>query len=75
MSVADVERAVRLVVANVQEHGRWLAGNETAMRYALVDPILWALGWSTWSPLQCRPNLDLSRVPGSGVRVRRLAKR
>ena len=59
MSVADVERAVRLVMANAQEHGQWLAGNETAVRYALVDPILWALGWSTWSPLQCRPNFDL----------------
>ena len=59
MSVADVERAVRLVMANAQEHGQWLAGNETAVRYALVDPILWALGWSTWSPLQCLPNFDL----------------
>ncbi len=61
MSVADVERAVRLVMASAQEHGPWLAGNETAMRYALVDPILWALGWSTWAPLQCRPNFGLGQ--------------
>ena len=61
MSVTDVERAVRLVMANAQEHGRWLAGNEAAMHYALVDPILWALGWSTWSPLQCLPRFDLGQ--------------
>ncbi len=61
MSVADVERAVQLVTANAQEHGQWLAGNETAVRYALVDPILWALGWSTWSPLQCQPNFNLGQ--------------
>ena len=61
MSAADVERAVRLVMANGQEHGRWLAGNATAVRYALVDPILWALGWSTWSPLQCRPDFRLGQ--------------
>ncbi len=56
MSIADVESAVRLVMANAQVHGRWLADDEIAVRYALVDPILWALGWSTWSPLQCLPN-------------------
>ena len=61
MSVTDVERAVRLVMANAQEHGRWLASNEAAVRYALVDPILWALGWSTWSPLQCLPRFDLGQ--------------
>lgn len=61
MSVADVEKAVRLVIANAREHGRWLAGNETAVRDALMDPILWALGWSTWSPLQCRPRFYLGQ--------------
>ncbi len=44
MSIADVESAVRLVMANAQVHGRWLADDEIAVRYALVDPILWALG-------------------------------
>ena len=62
MSVADVERAVRLVMATAQAHGPWLAGNETAVRYALVDPILWALDWSAWSPLQCRPNFKLGKL-------------
>ena len=37
-------------MATSHEHGQWLAGNATAVRYALVDPILWALGWSTWLP-------------------------
>ena len=53
MSVADVERAVRSVALTAQEHGHWLAGNGAAVRHALVEPVLWALGWETWSPLQC----------------------
>ena len=58
MSVADVENAVRLVARAAEEHGLWLAGNETAVRCAPVDPILWAPGWSTRSPLECRPNFN-----------------
>ena len=61
MSVSHVERAVRSVMANAEEHGRWPAGNELAVRYALVDPVLWSLGWSTWSPLQCRPGFNLGQ--------------
>ena len=59
MSVADVERAVRLAIVNARAHAPWFVGNETAVRYALVDPILWALGWSTWLPSQCRPDFKL----------------
>ena len=47
MSVADVEGAVQLALRTVQEYGQWLAGNETAVRYALVDQILPSLGWIT----------------------------
>lgn len=61
MSVADVERAICLTIANAQAHGPCLNGNETAVRYPLVDPILWALGWIIWSPLECRPNFQLSK--------------
>ena len=42
-----------------EEHGQWIAGNETTVRYAMVDPILWSLGWSTWLPAQCVTGLDL----------------
>ena len=61
MSAEDVERAVRLVMENGQQHGQGLAGDEIAVRYALVDPILCSLGWSTWSPLQCRPNFKRNK--------------
>ena len=58
-NVKDVESAVRRVTRSAEEHGRWIAGNETALRYALVDPILWSLGWSTWLPAQCMPEPNL----------------
>ena len=59
MSVAHVERAVRAAMRTAEEHGKWLAYNQTALRYALVDPHLWALGWTIWSPRQCLPNFSL----------------
>ena len=59
MSVAEVESAVQGVMRTAREHGPWLAGNQLAVRYALVDPVLHALGWNTWSPSQCLPNFDL----------------
>ena len=58
-NVKDVESAVRLVTRSAEEHGRWITGSATAVRCALVDPILWALGWSTWLPAQCMPELNL----------------
>lgn len=34
---------------------------ETSMRYRLIDPILWSLGWNTWVPRECEPELDLGQ--------------
>ena len=31
-----------------------MSEHETANRYAVIDPILWALGWQTWLPRECR---------------------
>ncbi len=59
MSETDVEAAVRSVARTAEEHGCWLAGNETALRYALVDPILRGLGWDISSPRQCLPQFRL----------------
>ena len=61
MSVADVEQAVLRVMRAAEKHGDWLPANETTVRYALVDPILWALGRSIWMPLHCLPYHDLGQ--------------
>ena len=54
MSLKDVEKAIR--------HGREVMGRlyflvsdfELSTRYAIIDPIIWALGWETHNPSHCR---------------------
>lgn len=60
MSLANVEQEIRSVVDTLESFGDWLALHEAGTRCALVDPILWALGWSTWRPLECMPGLMLT---------------
>ncbi len=31
------------------------------MKYAVIDPILWSLGWCTWLPWECGPDFRLGR--------------
>ena len=50
MSTADVEEALREIMETVDQSGHLLAEYKAGIRYAIVDPILWALGWSTWLP-------------------------
>ena len=59
MSVNDVKEAVLQISHTADRFGRWLERNNLAMRYAVVDPILWALGWRTWLPQECRPDFQL----------------
>lgn len=40
---ADVEKAIREVVETVDQAGHLCPGHKTGMRYAVVDPIRWAL--------------------------------
>lgn len=40
-------------------HARWLSEDKTRTRCAIIDPILWALGWKIWDPAQCGHNVDL----------------
>ena len=59
MSVADVQQAVLEVMETGGTAGGTLRQNGTGMRYAIIDPILWALGWRTWLPWECQPDYDL----------------
>ena len=59
MSVADVQQAVLEVMEVAGEFADWFADRKADTRYAMVDPILWALGWRTWLPWECRLDFQL----------------
>ena len=61
MSAAAVEEALREIMETVDQSGHLLAEHKAGIRYAIVDPILWVLGWSTWLPWECQPDHDLGR--------------
>ena len=61
MSAVDVEEALHEIMETVDRAGHLLAGHRAGIRSAIVDPILWALGWSTWLPWECQPDHDLGQ--------------
>ena len=56
-AIADVREAL-LEVTNMRHdyEPAWFR-DAIEIRYALIDPILWSLGWHTWLPEECRPDL------------------
>ena len=58
-SVENVERDILDAVQASADFPWWLGQHKNAARCALVDPILWALGWNTALPSQCRPDFPL----------------
>ena len=64
MRLNDVEDAIRNVLRSAEVFGAGLARREALVRSAMVEPILWSLGWRTWLPWECRPDFTLGR-PGS----------
>ena len=71
MSAADVVEALREIMETVDQAGHRLPEHRAGIRYAIVDPILWALGWSTWLPWECQPDYDLGARPGRLRALRR----
>ena len=61
MGVTDVEETLWIVTDTAEEFTHRLNGHPTAVRCALVDPILWSLGWRTYLPGECRPDFGLGR--------------
>ena len=59
--IADVEKAVRGVTQVVHELAGRPSQYEAALRYSMIDPILWSLGWRTWLPWECGPDFTLGR--------------
>ena len=61
MSAADVEAAVRQFMGTLDQSGHLFRRDKAGIRYAIVHPILWALGWSTWLPWEYQPDYNLGR--------------
>ena len=62
MSAAEVEDAIREAMATHHGYAGWLSSDKTRLRCAVIDPILWTLGWSTWLPSECQQNRSLRRT-------------
>ncbi len=54
MSIADVENAVRGMGQILGWYERRVDDPSVAVERSAVDPLLWALDWSTWLPWECR---------------------
>lgn len=61
MSTSALADITRQLLQTHRMCARWLSEDRIRTRYAIIDPILWALGWRTWEPSQCRPNVQLRR--------------
>ena len=59
MTIADVLKTILEVTTIRQEYGSQWFRDAVQVRYALIDPIMWSLGWRTWRPEECRPDLWL----------------
>ena len=65
MRASGLENAIRQLAGTHRTYVRWLSEDKTRTRHALIDPILWALGWRTWDPSQCGHNVSLR--PGGSL--------
>lgn len=60
MPLDELLETVETLRRRIQEHGTALGGNETQTRYALIDPLLRALGWRTDDLSQVIPEYSAS---------------
>ena len=58
---SGVERTLRQVMESAYEITSRPSLSEPAIRYAMIDPILWSLGWRTWLPSECGPDFTLGK--------------
>jgi hypothetical protein len=58
IKVRELLEAIERVRERIERHGSKLSQNEMLTRYALVDPILRALGWDTEDPEQVVPEFQ-----------------
>lgn len=60
MPLEELLETIETLRERIEEHGAALGGNETQTRYALIDPLLRALGWHTDDPSQVVPEYSAS---------------
>ena len=60
MPLEDLLELVETLRKRIGEHGQLLSQNETRTRYALIDPLLWGVGWDTEDPAQVVPEYALA---------------
>lgn len=52
---------IRAMLDGVEDAEQVVRERETCTRYAIIDPILWALGWETWNPSEVRVEYQRKR--------------
>ena len=60
MPLEDLLETIETLRARIRDHGPLLSQNETRTRYALIDPLLWGVGWDTEDPAQVVPEYALA---------------
>ena len=60
MPLEELLETIETLRERTQAHGTALGGNETQTRYALIDPLLRALGWDTDDPSKLVPEYSAS---------------
>ena len=58
---------VALLRSRIQKHDNALRANEALTRYALIDPLLRALGWNTEDPAQVVPEYGIPSKPAESA--------
>ena len=61
MALRDVEKAVQHGREVIETHFELVSEHEICTRYAIIDPIIWALGWETHNPFECEVEYQRGR--------------
>lgn len=60
MPLDELLETIATLRERIEDHGSLLSQNETRTRYALIDPLLGALGWDVGNPAEVVPEQDAS---------------
>lgn len=61
MPLEDLLETIEALRRSIDTHGTALRGNEALTRYALIDPLLRALGWDTEDPSHIVPEFPVKK--------------
>ncbi len=55
----QIKRTISSVISRAKIHGNHIAEYETRTKYALIDPVLWALEWDLADPKQVKLEFEI----------------